>query len=140
MIRRSATSPKEVNEFVNTWSVAGFYEEGIATAEMGWGTHERRLPEYAMQHTYGPCNQICLSQMGINTYVRSWVPMGEIIGMVVRHGEAFTISDHLTGVAGRRAHLPAHRALCLSANRCGHGFIARDEDAQTIRCRTASAS
>ena len=88
--------PKEVNEFVNTWSVAGFYEEGIATAEMGWGTHERRLPEHAQQHTYGPCNQICLSQMGINTYVRSWVPMGEIIGMVVRHGEAFTISDHLT--------------------------------------------
>jgi homospermidine synthase len=35
--------------------------------------------------------------MGMNTYVRSWVPQGgEIIGMVVRHGEAFTICDHLT--------------------------------------------
>jgi homospermidine synthase len=88
--------PKQVNEFVNTWSVAGFYEEGIAPAEMGWGTHERRLPANAQNHSYGPCNQICLSQMGINTYVHSWVPMGEIIGMVVRHGEAFTISDHLT--------------------------------------------
>jgi homospermidine synthase len=32
--------PKEVNEFVNTWSVDGFYEEGIAPAELGWGTHE----------------------------------------------------------------------------------------------------
>jgi homospermidine synthase len=88
--------PKEVNEFVNTWSVAGFYEEGIAPAEMGWGTHERRLPDNANVHLSGPGNQICLSQMGINTYVRSWVPMGETIGMVVRHGEAFTISDHLT--------------------------------------------
>ncbi len=88
--------PKEVNEFVNTWSVAGFHEEGIAPAEMGWGTHEQRLPQYAHTHTYGPCNQICLAQMGINTYVRSWVPSGEIIGMVVRHGESFTISDHLT--------------------------------------------
>ncbi len=78
--------PKEVNEFVNTWSVAGFYEEGIAPAEMGWGTHERRLPEFAHTHSYGPGNQICLAQMGINTYVRSWVPMGEIIGMAVRHG------------------------------------------------------
>jgi homospermidine synthase len=35
--------------------------------------------------------------MGVNTLVRSWVPTyGEIAGMVVRHGEAFTISDHLT--------------------------------------------
>src|SRR5690606_22371581 len=42
-------------------------------------------------------NQICLSQMGIETWVRSWVPTsGEIIGMVIRHGEAFTISDYLT--------------------------------------------
>ncbi|MDX1995232.1 MAG: saccharopine dehydrogenase NADP-binding domain-containing protein [bacterium] len=88
--------PKLVNEFVNTWSIEGFYEEGIAPAEMGWGTHERRLPPTAHKHTYGPGNQICLAQMGIHTYVRSWVPMGEIIGMVVRHGEAFTISDHLT--------------------------------------------
>lgn len=90
------SKPKRVNEFVNTWSVAGFYEEGIAPAEMGWGTHERRLPPGAQQHLYGPGNQICLSQTGMNTLVRSWVPMGEIIGMVIRHGEAFTLSDHLT--------------------------------------------
>jgi homospermidine synthase len=29
--------PKRTNEFVNTWSVDGFYEEGIAPAELGWG-------------------------------------------------------------------------------------------------------
>lgn len=91
-----ADQPKRVNEFVNTWSIAGFHEEGIAPAEMGWGTHERRLPPLAQKHAYGPGNQICLSQMGINTLVRSWVPGGEILGMVVRHGEAFTISDYLT--------------------------------------------
>src|SRR5262249_14628932 len=88
--------PRQVNEFVNTWSIEGFREEGIAPAEMGCGTHERRLPAMAHIHQYGPCNQICLAQMGIKTWVRSWVPSGEIIGMVVRHGEAFTISDHLT--------------------------------------------
>ncbi len=89
--------PKEVGEFVNTWSIEGFREEGVAPAEMGWGTHERRLPPLACEHVSGPGNQICLAQMGISTYVRSWVPLGgEIIGMVVRHGEAFTISDHLT--------------------------------------------
>ena len=89
--------PKRVGEFVNTWSVEGFYEEGIAPAEMGWGTHEPSLPALAYQHESGPRNQICLAQTGITTYVRSWVPEGgPIIGMVVRHGEAFTISDHLT--------------------------------------------
>jgi homospermidine synthase len=89
--------PKEVGEFVNTWSVAGFHEEGVAPAEMGWGTHEKKLPPNAHVHHYGPCNQICLAQMGMNTYVRSWVPLGgETIGMVVRHGEAFTMCDHLT--------------------------------------------
>lgn len=88
--------PKQVDEFVNTWSIEGFYEEGIAPAEMGWGTHERCLPAGAHTHAYGPGNQICLAQMGMKTKVRSWVPCGEIIGMVVRHGEAFTISDRLT--------------------------------------------
>jgi homospermidine synthase len=89
--------PKRVGEFVNTWSVEGFYEEGVAPAELGWGTHEPVLPAGAHEHTSGPRNQICLAQTGISTYVRSWVPLGgPIIGMVVRHGEAFTISDHLT--------------------------------------------
>ena len=89
--------PKEVGEFVNTWSVAGLHEEGVAPAEMGWGTHERTLPPTGHVHHSGPCNQICLAQMGMNTFVKSWVPLGgEIIGMVVRHGEAFTICDHLT--------------------------------------------
>jgi homospermidine synthase len=42
--------PKLPGEFVNTWSVDGFYEEGVAPAEKGWGTHERALP--ALAHTH----------------------------------------------------------------------------------------
>jgi homospermidine synthase len=96
--------PKRVGEFVNTWSVEGFYEEGVAPAELGWGTHEPVLPAGAHEHADGPRNQICLAQTGISTYVRSWVPLGgPIIGMVVRHGEAFTISDHLTVWNGEEA-------------------------------------
>ncbi|MDA0834603.1 MAG: saccharopine dehydrogenase NADP-binding domain-containing protein [Planctomycetota bacterium] len=87
---------KKVNEFVNTWSIEGLYEEGIAPAEMGWGTHERYYPRGTERHRLGPRNQICLQSMGINTWVRSWVPSGEIAGMVIRHGEAFSISDRLT--------------------------------------------
>lgn len=37
---------------------------------------------------------------GMNTFVRSWVPTpndaGDIIGMVVRHGESYTIPQHLS--------------------------------------------
>ncbi len=88
--------PKRPNEFVNTWSVEGLYEEGVAPAELGWGTHERTLPVGAHQHSDGPRNQICIARPGMETWVRSWVPSGPIHGMVIRHGEAFTISDHLT--------------------------------------------
>jgi homospermidine synthase len=109
-----ASVPKAVDEFVNTWSIEGFHEEGTTTAEMGWGTHEKWLPPLSYTHETGPCNQICLSRMGINTWVRSWVPAGPIQGMVVRHGEAFTLSERLTVKAGDKpAYRPTvHYAYC----------------------------
>jgi homospermidine synthase len=76
---------------------------GVAPAELGWGTHEKKLPPNALEHLEGPQNQILLKSKGMNTTVRSWVPLsgssvdsGDIIGYVIRHGEAYTISDHLT--------------------------------------------
>jgi homospermidine synthase len=109
-----SSQPKRVDEFVNTWSVEGFREEGTTTAELGWGTHERWLPPTAHRHVDGPRNQICLAQMGMNTWVRSWVPDYSIRGMVVRHGEAFTISDKLTvWQDGQAVYRPTvHYAYC----------------------------
>lgn len=109
-----SSQPKQVNEFVNTWSVEGFYEEGVAPAEMGWGTHERTLPVGSYQHNDGPGNQICLARSGCRTWVRSWVPAGPITGMVIRHGEAFSISDYLTvWENGTAAYRPTvHYAYC----------------------------
>jgi homospermidine synthase len=103
-----SSQPKAMNEFVNTWSIEGFFEEGTAPAELGWGTHERHLPRHAHVPSGGPGNQIFLAQPGIRTFVHSWVPAGgPIIGMVVRHAESFTISDYLTlwedTIEGRRA-------------------------------------
>ena len=63
---------------------------------MGWGTHENELPPFAYEHEDGPKSQICLARMGMNTYVSSWVPDYTIIGMVVRHGEAFSITEKLS--------------------------------------------
>lgn len=88
--------PKEIDEFVGTWSIEGLREEAISPAEMGWGTHEKELPTLATIPEEGPKNQIFLSQMGMNTWVRSWVPNYEIVGMVIRHAEAFSISEKLT--------------------------------------------
>jgi len=108
--------PKEVNEFVNTWSIEGFFEEGVAPAELGWGTHERYIPKSAYFHKFGPKNQICLRSIGMKTWVRSWVPCGEITGMVIRHGEAFSISDRLTvWDNGNAVYRPTvHYAYCPS--------------------------
>jgi homospermidine synthase len=113
--------PKEVDEFVNTWSIEGFREEGTAPAEMGWGTHEKQFPALAHQAPNGPKNQIFLARMGINTWARSWVPeVGEIEGMIVRHGEAFGISDRLTVWEDEKpiyrptvhyVYMPCHEAL-----------------------------
>jgi len=110
--------PKQVDEFVNTWSIEGFREEGTTTAEMGWGTHEKTLPAFAYRHKKGPRNQICLARMGINTWVRSWVPDYTIHGMVVRHGESFTISDRLTvWENGKAVYRPTmHYAYCPCDN------------------------
>jgi homospermidine synthase len=106
--------PKLLNEFVNTWSVEGLYEEGVAPAELGWGTHENKLPPMAYEHQSGPKNQIAIAQPGAKTWVRSWVPDMEITGMVIRHGEAFTIPDHLTVWDGEKAvYRPTvHYAYC----------------------------
>ncbi|NCW93970.1 MAG: homospermidine synthase [Actinobacteria bacterium] len=108
--------PKQWGEFVNTWSVEGFYEEGVAPAELGWGTHEKTLPVNAYEHPSGPKNQIAIAQPGATTWVRSWVPNFEIQGMVIRHGEAFTISDHLTvWENGKAIYRPTvHYAYCPS--------------------------
>lgn len=106
--------PKQVNEFVNTWSVEGLIEEGVAPSEMGWGTHEQFIPKGAFFHPTGPGNQIGLAQKGIKMWVQSWVPSGPITGMVIRHGEAFSISDTLTvWENGKAKYRPTvHYAYC----------------------------
>ncbi|MGF6934877.1 homospermidine synthase [Paraburkholderia sp. UCT70] len=41
---------KARNEFVDTWSVDAFVEEGMQPAEPRWGTHERHWPADAHRH------------------------------------------------------------------------------------------
>jgi len=105
------TKPKNV--FRNTWSAVGFVEEGIAPAELGWGSHETQ--DIGVHYEDGPKNQICLRSRGINTWVKTWVPSGPLIGMIVRHEEAYSISKYLTKDDYRPtvhyAYLPCQDAL-----------------------------
>ena len=69
-----AKLPKPLEVFVNTWSVEGFLSEGMQPAELGWGTHEKRLPRNGAKHKSGCQAAIYLRQPGANTRVRSWTP------------------------------------------------------------------
>ncbi len=89
--------PKKPDEFVNTWSVLGYWGEATYPAELGWGTHERLLPDLGQHFPYGPGNAIYLNKPGGLTQVRTWVPKGgPILGFVISHSESVTLSHYFT--------------------------------------------
>ncbi|MFA5314287.1 MAG: saccharopine dehydrogenase C-terminal domain-containing protein, partial [Methanomassiliicoccales archaeon] len=122
-------NPKKVNEFVGTWSIEGLREEGTAPAEIGWGTHETTLPPMAFVPSTGPRNQIMLAQMGMNTWLRSWVPDCEIVGMAIRHGEAFGLSDKFTVL--KEGEVVYRPTVCYSYMPCDETIASLHE----LRCR-----
>ncbi|HVB16839.1 MAG TPA: saccharopine dehydrogenase NADP-binding domain-containing protein [Stellaceae bacterium] len=92
-----ATIPKEPGEFVNTWSIDGFFSEGSQPAELGWGTHERHFPADGRRHDFGSQAAIYLLRPGAATRVRSWTPLeGPYLGFLITHGESISIADYLT--------------------------------------------
>ncbi len=104
-----ARNPKPRNVFVNTWSVEGFVSEGMQPAELGWGTHEKSLPDIAGTHETGCGAAIYLNSPGANTRVRSWTPTpGPQYGFLVTHNESISIADYLTvrGADGEAVYRP----------------------------------
>src|SRR3546814_1337308 len=55
-----AREPRPMNQFWNTWSVEGFIAEGLQPAELGWGTHEKWMPDNARGFDYGSRSAIYL--------------------------------------------------------------------------------
>ena len=89
--------PKPIGTFVNTWSVDGFISESFQPAELGWGTHERWMPENGHRHNTGCQAAIYLDHPGGLTRVHSWCPTpGPQFGYLVTHNEAISISDYFT--------------------------------------------
>jgi homospermidine synthase len=103
--RDTQTSPrrKAVDEFVNTWSVEAFADEGLQPSELGWGSHEHQLPPDGARHESGCDAAIYLRRPGLATRVRSWTPLqGSYHGFLVTHAESISIADHLTLREGGR--------------------------------------
>src|SRR5947207_2584501 len=95
--------PKAPGEFVNTWSIDGFFSEGSQPAELGWGTHERHFPADGQRHDFGSQAAIYLLRPGAGTRVRSWTPLeGPYHGFLITHGESISIADYLTLREGER--------------------------------------
>ncbi len=89
--------PKEVGEFVNTWSIDGFVSEGCQPAEMGWGTHEKALPRDGARHKFGCGAAIYLDRPGLLTRARTWTPLeGPFHGFIITHNESISIADYFT--------------------------------------------
>ena len=109
-----ARNPKPMGVFVNTWSVEGFLSEGMQPAELGWGTHEKWLPENGRLETIGSKAGAYLLQPGANTRVRSWCPTpGAQYGFLVTHNE-FDLDRRLLHRPRRRqGRLPADLPLRL---------------------------
>jgi homospermidine synthase len=92
-----ASMPKSPGEFVNTWSIDGFFSEGSQPAELGWGAHERHFPEDGRRHDFGSGAAIYLLRPGAGMRVRSWTPLeGPYIGFLITHNESISIADYLT--------------------------------------------
>ena len=92
-----ANVAKDVDEFVNTWSIDGFVSEGLQPAELGWGPHERNFPSDGERQDEGCRAAIFLRRPGASQRVRTWTPKeGPFHGFLITHGESISIADFLT--------------------------------------------
>jgi homospermidine synthase len=125
--------PKLPGEFVNTWSCEGFWAEGRAPAEMGWGTHEAQRPKGGDVQKGG--GAAYLKAPGVDVQVKSWVPLGGCFnGFLVQHSEAITISEYFATADYRPtvhyAYCPTDMAIASVHEFRGHEL--EMQDAQRI--------
>jgi homospermidine synthase len=78
-------------KFYNTWSCRGFLTEGLVPLQVAKGSHEDnyseefpRVRENTCIMSWGPSK---------NYKAKSWNPFGDIEGVLIPHGEAFTINE-----------------------------------------------
>ena len=102
----------ELNVFVNTWSVEGFVSEGVQPAELGWGTHEKWMPENGREPTRlaAAPRSICCSPAPTRACAPGARRRGAQYGFLVTHNE-FDLDRRLLHRA-RRPGTVVYRPTC----------------------------
>jgi homospermidine synthase len=113
--------------FINTWSVDGFLSEGCQPAEMGWGTHEKTLPEDGRRYSSGCQASIYLTRPGAGTRIRSWTPLGgPHVGHLITHNEAISMADYFS-VKGAEERVVFRPTVLYAYRPCDSAMLALDE-------------
>jgi homospermidine synthase len=88
------------DEYVNTWSIEGLFEEASENVGFAWGTHEEELPKEMVKSRIDgeKCRIIELHQLGVETQINSWIPSkGMFSGFLMPHFEAYSIAELFSG-------------------------------------------
>jgi len=94
---QASTIVRRPDEFVNTWSIDGFLSEAAQPSELGWGSHEKEVPQDGHEYMFGNKTAIYLGRPGALTLVRSWTPReGPYHGFLITHDEAISMADYFT--------------------------------------------
>jgi len=110
-----ANIPREEGCFMNTWSPEGCLAESLQPAELGWGTHEKQLPQDGRTHEYGCKAAIYIETPAAGVHIQTWTPSdGHHHGFLITHNEAISISDYFTV---REGDTIAYRPTCHYAYR-----------------------
>ena len=91
------------HEYVNTWSIDGFFAEASEYSHFAWGTHEEDLPRsfFKRDRESEGFRMVELHYPGGAVKMRSWVPRGGAFdGYLISHPEAFSIAQMLSLAAG----------------------------------------
>ena len=78
---------RPVNHFWSTWSVEGYIHEVFHQgSEIGWGSHEKKMPRYGKEFTFGSKYAIYIGQPSYKNTIKSWCPTpGPQVAYVVPH-------------------------------------------------------
>ncbi len=132
-----AVRAKPVGVFVNTWSVDGLLSEGYQPAELGWGTHEKKLPPHGHAFDHGPGYAIWIDRPGADTRVRSWCPDVGRSSAMSSPTTRRCRSGLLHGLGRRPRRLSPDLPLCLSPLQRRGAVAARNERGREAPVRPA---
>jgi homospermidine synthase len=91
-------NPRKPGEYLNTWSsdAIPWYGEAFSDVEIGWGTHEKKLPEKVnmkLSNEY----QMVLDRVGAFTWGLTYTAKNKnVVGMLIPHEECYSICKSLT--------------------------------------------